>query len=129
METKTLYEQLLKAESTEKKATEKRIALENEIYQSVKEKLSKTEGTETIEDQGFSITCSQPVSYKLDEEKYRVLAEELPTGLQFHRTKIDFDKTKYNFVIEQPESKKFMKKIQDCLSSKPGKIAVKVKKI
>ena len=128
METK-LYEQLLKAEAAEKKANAARIEIENEIYQELKSQLTKTEGSETIEIDGFSVNVSQPVTYKLDEEKYRVLAEELPTNLQFHRTKIDFDKTKYNFIMEMPESKKFIKKIQDCITSKPGKIAIKVKKI
>lgn len=129
--TETIFSQLIDAELAEKEAVKKRIAIEQEIFEYVKSQnlIQKSEGQETIEELGYSITVSQPMIYKLDEDKYRELANILPESLQFHRTKIELDKNKFNLLSELPEAKKYFKKIQDCVSSKQGKISVKVKKI
>ena len=50
---KTIYERLLKAEAAEKKANAARIEIENEIFSQLKSQLQKTEGSETIEIDGF----------------------------------------------------------------------------
>ena len=128
----TIYEQLLEAEQLEKEATARRIELENEVFEYLKPDLTKSEGDETIESFGFSVTVKQPMNYKLDEDKYRDLAKVMPEDLQFHRTRLDLDKTKYSAMLlmaSTPEVKKYIKKIQDCVTTKPGKVSIKVKKI
>lgn len=127
----TIFSLLMQAEENEKKAIARRIKLENEIYKYFQDLnlLKKEEGQETVEELGFSVTINRPVTYKLDEEKYRVLAADLPEELSIHRIKIELDKLKYNSVKENPSAKKYLKKIENCIESKPGKVSVKVKKI
>mgnify|MGYP000915258653 CR=1 FL=1 len=128
----TLYAQLLTAKETEEKAIAHRIELEEEIFSLHRSELHKTEGQETLENFGYKITINQPMTYKLDDAKYRKLAESLPEDLQFHRTKLELDKTKYSSLLvmaANPDVKKYIKKIQDCVSVKPGKVSVKVEKL
>ena len=128
----TLYAQLLAAKEDEEKAIARRVELEDEIFQLHRPELTKTEGQETIESFGYKITINQPMTYKLDDAKYRKLAETLPEDLQFHRTKLELDKNKYSSLLvmsASPEVKKYIKKIQDCVSVKPRKVAVKVEKM
>lgn len=128
----TMYAQLLAAKEEETKATARRIELEEEIYALHRSELQKSEGQETLENFGYKITINQPMTYKLDDTKYRKLAETLPEDLQFHRTKLELDKTKYSSLLvmsASPEIKKYIKKIQDCVSVKPGKVSVKVEKL
>jgi monoamine oxidase len=128
----TLYAQLLATKEEETKATARRIELEEEIYALHRSELQKSEGQETLENFGYKITINQPMTYKLDDAKYRKLAETLPEEMQFHRTKLELDKTKYSSLLvmaASPEVKKYIKKIQDCVSVKPGKVSVKVEKI
>lgn len=128
----TLYAQLLAAKEEEEKATARREELEREIFDIHRAELRKTEGQETIENFGYKITINQPMNYKLDDAKYRKLAESLPEELQFHRTKLELDKTKYSGLLvmsASPDVKKYIKRIQDCVTVKPGKVAVKVEKM
>jgi monoamine oxidase len=128
----TLYAQLLAAKEEETNATARRVELEEEIYALHRSELQKSEGQETLENFGYKITINQPMTYKLDDAKYRKLAETLPEEMQFHRTKLELDKTKYSSLLvmaASPEVKKYIKKIQDCVSVKPGKVSVKVEKI
>ena len=128
----TLYAQLLTAKEVEEKAIALRIEIEEKIFSLHKSELSKTEGQETLENFGYKITINQPMTYKLDDAKYRELAKTLPEEMQIHRTKLELDKTKFSGILvlkENPEIKKYIKKIQDCVSVKPGKVSVKVEKI
>ena len=128
----TLYAQLLAAKEEEEKAIARRVELEEEIFSLHRSELTKTEGQETLENFGYKITINQPMNYKLDDTKYRELAKTLPEELQFHRTKLELDKTKYSSLLlmkSNPEIKKYIKKIQDCVSVKPGKVSVKVEKM
>lgn len=128
----TLYAQLLTAKEEETNATARRIELEEEIYALHRSELQKSEGQETLENFGYKITINQPMTYKLDDAKYRKLSETLPEEMQFHRTKLELDKTKYSSLLvmaASPEVKKYIKKIQDCVSVKPGKVSVKVEKL
>lgn len=128
----TLYAQLLAAKEEEEKAIARRIELEEEIFSLHKSELTKAEGQETLENFGYKITISQPMTYKLDDTKYRDLAKTLPEDMQFHRTKLELDKTKFSGLLlmkSSPEVKKYIKKIQDCVSIKPGKVSVKVEKM
>ena len=128
----TLYAQLLTAKEEENKATARREELEKEIFDLHRAELHKTEGQETIENFGYKITISQPMNYKLDDAKYRKLAESLPEDLQFHVNKLELDKTKYSGLLvmsASPDVKKYIKRIQDCVTAKPGKVAVKVERM
>jgi len=125
MKALNLYEQLQKAEQAEQIAKNRRIEIEEKIFNSLKHQLLKTEGQETIQDHGWSIIINQPITSKIDEEKYRTLAESLPEELQFHRVKFELDKKKFDHV---KNDKKFGKKIMDCVLCKPGKISVRVNK-
>ena len=128
----TLYAQLLAAKEEEEKATARRVELEEEIFQLHRAELHKTEGQETIENFGYKITINQPMSYKLDDAKYRKLAESLPEEMQFHVNKLQLDKAKYSSLFAMsasPDVKKYIKRIQDCVTIKPGKVAVKVERI
>jgi len=128
----TLYAQLLAAKEEEEKAIARRVELEEEIFSLHRAELKKTEGQETLENFGYKITINQPMTYKLDDAKYRKLAETLPEDLQFHRTKLELDKTKYSGLLvmsANPGLKKYIKQIQDCVSVKPGKVSVKVEKL
>lgn len=128
----TLYAQLLTAKEEETKATARRIELEGEIFSLHHAELTKTEGQETLENFGYKIIINQPMNYKLNDEKYRELAKALPEDMQFHRTKLELDKTKYSSLLvmaASPEVKKYIKKIQDCVSVKPGKVSVNVEKM
>ena len=120
-----LYEQLQKAEQAEQVAKNRRAEIEEKIFNSLKHQLLKTEGQETIQDHDWNITISQPMTYKLDEEKYKTLVESMPEELQCHRIKIELDKKLFDHV---KNDKKFGKKIMDCVSFKPGKISVRVNK-
>ena len=125
MKALNLYEQLQKAEQAEQIAKNRRAEIEEKIFNSLKHQLLKTEGQETIPDHDWNITINQPMTYKLDEEKYKTLVESMPEELQCHRIKIELDKKLFDHV---KNDKKFGKKIQDCVSCKPGKISVKVNK-
>ena len=128
----TLYAQLLAAKKEEEKAITRRVEIEEEIFSLHRAELRKTEGQETLENFGYKITINQPMTYKLDDAKYRKLAETLPEEMQVHRVKLELDKTKYSSLLvmaASPEVKKYIKKIQDCVSVKPGKVSVKVEKM
>lgn len=106
--------------------------LESEVFECFQSELKKSEGTETIEQLGFSVKISRPVKYELKEDSYRELAKSLPNHLQFHRTKLELDKKKYSSLLtmsEGPEIKRYISKIQDCVETKPGKISVEINKI
>ena len=128
----TLYAQLLAAKEEETNATARRIELEEEIYALHRSELQKSEGQETLENFGYKITINQPMTYKLDDAKYRKLSETLPEEMQVHRVKLELDKTKYNTILLMENAtgfKKYVKQIQDCVSVKPGKVSVKVEKM
>lgn len=128
----TLYAQLLAAKKDEENAIARRVELEEEIFSLHRAELQKTEGQETLENFGYKITINQPMTYKLDDAKYRKLAETLPEDMQFHKVELKLDKTKYSSLIlmkSNSEIKKYIKKIQDCVSVKPGKVSVNVEKI
>lgn len=120
-----LYEQLQKAEQAEQIAKNRRIEIEEKIFNSLKHQLLKTEGQETIQDHDWNITINQPMIYKLDEEKYKTLVEFMPEELQCHRIKIELDKKLFDHV---KNDKKFGKKIMDCVRITPSKVSVKVNK-
>jgi hypothetical protein len=128
----TLYAQLLTAKEEETNAIAHRVELEDEIFSLHRAELTKTEGQETLENFGYKITINQPMTYKLDDAKYRKLAETLPEEMQVHRVKLELDKSKYNTILLMENAagfKKYVKQIQDCVSMKPGKVAVKVEKM
>ena len=128
----TLYAQLLTAKEAEENAIARRIELEEEIYALHRAELRKTEGQETLENFGYKITINQPMTYKLDDSKYRELTKTLPEEMQVHRVKLELDKTKYNTILLMENAagfKKYVKQIQDCVSVKPGKVSVKVEKM
>ncbi len=122
---KNIYEQLIAAKAAEEKATKKRIELEEQIFDSVRNQIIKSEGQETLEIDNYKLTVNQPMNYKLDEEKYRALAESLPEECQFHRVKLEIDKRKFQEV----KNSKFGKKISDCVTCTPGKVSVKIERI
>lgn len=124
-----LIEQLYDMQIAEQHIVKKRIELEEKLFDALKSEITKTEGMETLKTSGYSIVVNQPVNYKLDEEKYRKLAEVMPEELQFHRTKLDIDKTAYSKLLVMsvdPVVKKYITKIQDCVTTKPGKVAIKI---
>lgn len=128
----TLYAQLLAAKEEEEKVIARRTELEKEIFEFHHADLKKTEGQETLENFGYKITINQPMTYKLDDTKYRKLAETLPEEMQIHRVKLELDKSKYNTILLMENAtgfKKYVKQIQDCVSVKPGKVSVKVEKM
>ena len=124
----TLYAQLLAAKEEEEKAIARRVEIEEEIFSLHRAELRKTEGQETLENFGYKITINQPMVYKLDDAKYRKLAESLPEDLQFHKVELKLDKIKYKSLLLTAD-KKIIKKISDCVSITPAKISVKVEKI
>lgn len=122
----TILDKLISAKKEESEATARRIKLEKEVYEIFESELKKAEGQETIEELGYKITINRPMKWELNEELYRKLSETLPETMQFHRVKLELDKSKYNLISELDT--KFQKKIKDCVSVKPGKISVKVEK-
>ena len=106
---KNIYEQLIAAKSAEEKATKKRMELEEQIFDSVRNQIIKSEGQETLGIDNYKLTINQPVNYKLDEEKYRILAETMPEEYQCHRVKLEIDKRKFQEV----KNSKFGKKISN----------------
>jgi Rod binding domain-containing protein len=124
-----LIEQLYDMQIAEQHIVKKRIELEEKLFDALKSEITKTEGQTTVKAGRYSIAVNQPVNYKLDEEKYRKLAETMPEELQFHRTKLDIDKFAYAKLLltsADPSVKKYINKIQDCVTTKPGKIAIKI---
>lgn len=124
-----LIEQLYDMQIAEQHIIKKRIELEEKLFEALKSEITKTEGQETVKAGRYSVTVNQPMNYKLDEEKYRKLAESMPEELQFHRTKLEIDKTAYSKLLimsADPTVKKYINKIQDCVTTKPGKIAIKI---
>jgi hypothetical protein len=124
-----LIEQLYNMQIAEAHIVKKRIELEEKLFDALKSEITKTEGMETLKTSGYSIAVNQPINYKLDEEKYRKLAEVIPEEMQFHRTKLDLDKTAYSKLLvmsADPTVKKYINKIQDCVTTKPGKVAIKI---
>jgi hypothetical protein len=124
-----LIEQLYDMQIAEQQIVKKRIELEEKLFDALKSEITKTEGQTTVKAGRYSIAVNQPVNYKLDEEKYRKLAETMPEELQFHRTKLDIDKFAYAKLLltsADPSVKKYINKIQDCVTTKPGKIAIKI---
>jgi hypothetical protein len=115
----------LNAREIERQAAKYRIELEEKIFSSIRSRLKKSEGQETIEDGNYSITVNQPMNYKLDAEKYRALAETLPEPLQFHRVKLEIDKTKYKNILELADQR-LLSKIHECVSATPGKVSIAV---
>lgn len=122
---KNIYEQLIAAKSAEEKATKKRMELEGQIFDSIRNQIIKSEGQETLEIDNYKLTVNQPMNYKLDEDKYRALAETLPEELQFHRIKLEIDKRKFQEI----KKSKFGKKCSDCVICTPGKVSIKIERI
>jgi DNA-binding transcriptional regulator YiaG len=124
-----LIEQLYNMQIAEAHIVKKRIELEEKLFDALKSEITKTEGQTTVKAGHYSIAVNQPMNYKLDEEKYRKLAETMPEEMQFHRTKLDLDKTAYSKLLvmsADPTVKKYINKIQDCVTTKPGKVAIKI---
>jgi hypothetical protein len=126
---KPLYLQLLAARTEEEKAHQKAVRTEEKIFNALKSKLTKTEGQETIEENGFSIVVNQPMTWKLNDEAYRHLCEKIPEELQFHRVKLEIDKVRYKIIMETKSAGLFEKEMQDCITVKPGKVSVKIEKM
>ena len=129
---KTILDQLYEAQAAEEEARKKRIALESEVFEAVKVELTKETGQESVEMLGFSVTVNRPITWKLDDAAYRGLCEIMPEHFQFHRTKLELDKKKFDGIVslsDSPEIKPWIKKIQDVVTLVPGKIAVKISKI
>lgn len=122
-----LIEQLYDMQIAEQHITKKRIELEEKLFDALKSEITKTEGQTTVKAGRFSIAVNQPMNYKLDEEKYRKLAETMPEEMQFHRVELKLDKNKYKSLLLTAD-KKIINKISDCVSSTPAKISVKVEK-
>jgi alkylated DNA repair dioxygenase AlkB len=128
----TLITQLEQARTALAEAQARCSELEQELYEAIQPELTKPEGQETIHQFGYSITVNRPMNWKLDSDKYYKLASEMPEHMQFHRTKLELDKKAYNAILsmkDNPEIKKFIKKIQDCVTATPGKVSVKVEKM
>lgn len=124
-----LVEQLYDMQIAEAHIVKKRIELEEKLFDALKSEITKTEGQTTVKAGRYSIAVNQPMNYKLNEDKYRKLAESMPEEMQFHRAKLELDKTAYSKLLvmsADPTVKKYINKIQDCVTSKPGKIAIKI---
>lgn len=125
-----LYESAIIAE---KEAREKRLELETLLYKSVCTRLQKSEGQESIAECGYKITVDRPMSTKLIEAEYNEFLMEYK--MPFHRTKMEIDKKRYNALVtafEENKSiygKKLLRAAQNCVETKPGKIAVKIEKL
>lgn len=127
---RTLFSDLIEAKQLEYEAVAHRQAIEAELYEYLRPMLTKTDGQETVEQFGYSAVVNQPMTYKLKEKKYRELAETLPEEMQFHRTKLEVDKTKYKNILSAITSDKAMiRKMQDCIEIVPGKVSISVKQI
>jgi ribosomal protein L30/L7E len=124
-----VLEALRLAKLREQEAVTERLWLEQEAYEVLAPLCKKSEGQETIKAHGYSAVVNRPMTYKLDEDKYRALAEKMPEYAQFHRTKLELDKTKFLSVTsmtDNPEVKKLINKMLDCVTVTPAKVSVKV---
>lgn len=111
----------LAAKNAETLANTQRIAIDVEILKHFK---AKDEGTITHNLDGFKVTLTQPITRKLDEKEWGLVAFLCPANLHPIKTKIEPDAVGMKWLAENKPA--IWRKIAQAFEVKPGKIGVKV---
>jgi len=116
-----LLQAWLDAKHAETEASEHRLAIEEQLSQAFE---VKAEGQITHKVGDYSLTLSQPIYRKIDEEKWLQVASLCPETLRPVKVKVEADATGIRWL--QNNEPDIWKKIACAFESKPGKIGVKV---
>jgi len=128
---KNLFEQLLIAKIEEEEAKQKRIELEQKVFEehACGNEINPS-GQTTIHRDGWKTTIKHNLSYHLDDSMYSEVAKKIPEQYHIHKWKLDIDKNKLKLLSELSDAtgKMYYKRISDCVEMKIGKISVNVER-
>ena len=111
----------LAEKNAETMANKQRIAIEIEILKHLK---AKDEGSITHAIDGFKVTLTQPITRKLDEKAWGLVASLCPVDLHPIKTKIEPDAVGMKWLAEHKPA--IWRNIAQAFEIKPGKVGVKV---
>ena len=121
--TEALARDWLEAKRAEAVAQAQRIAIEGQIVAALG---ARDEGAETHTVGDYKVTLTQPVTRKLDEKKWSLVASHCPAALQPVKVKVEADATGCKWLANnEPE---IWRKIADAFTTTKGKVSVKVEK-
>ena len=121
--TEALARDWLEAKRAEAVAQAKRIAIEDQIVAALG---ARDEGAETHRVGDYKVTLTQPVTRKLDEKKWSLVASQCHAALQPVKVKMEADATGCKWLANnEPE---IWRKIADAFTTTKGKVGVKVEK-
>jgi hypothetical protein len=119
---KVLFKDWIKHKKAEAREKKKRLEVEKKI-----EDLFQFEGkSKTFNEEGFKITLKKTYNYKLDQEKWKIAREDVPDGLRPENIK--FSLIEAGYIWLEKNDKENFKKVAECVTIKPGKTGVEVKK-
>jgi hypothetical protein len=121
--TEALARDWLEAKRAEAVAQAQRIAIEEQIVAALG---ARDEGAQTHTVGDYKVTLTQPVTRKLDEKKWSLVASQCPAALQPVKVKVEADATGCKWLANnEPE---IWRKIADAFTTTKGKVGVKVEK-
>lgn len=121
--TEALARDWLEAKRAEAVAQAQRIAIEDQIVAALG---ARDEGAETHRVGDYKVTLTQPVTRKLDEKKWSLVASQCPAALQPVKVKMEADATGCKWLANNEP--KIWRKIADAFTTTKGKVGVKVEK-
>lgn len=111
----------IEAKRDEAAATARRIAVEEQMAQAMD---VPSEGSKTHKLDGYKVTVTQPVTRKIDETAWALVANKVPADLAPVKTKIEVDVPGVKWLQENKPA--IWKKIASAFETKPGKVGFKV---
>lgn len=114
----SLYQEWLEAKETERAAVERRRAIEDELRArfDVPEAL---EGTENIEDEGFTVKIIGRIDRKVDADAVQELAAE--HGLSEHLPRLFRWKPELNMAAWKAADESITRPLAGAITAKPGR--------
>ena len=123
----SVLKEWLKFKKAEDKAKKNRIEIENKILTMYD--LNFDGSSKTFKEDGldFSVNIKKNIVYKLDQEKYISIRQEIAEELRPEKVSFSLDIEGYNYLKEN--ELEVYKKVLDCVEMKENKSTVKVEKI
>lgn len=116
-----LAQDWLIAKRKETQANVERIAIEDKMVALIE---VPAEGSKTQKIGDYKITVTQPVSRKLDETEWALVASRIPTNLHPVKTKLEADAVGIKWLAQNEPLT--WAKIATAFETKPGKVGIKV---
>lgn len=120
----TLFKNWLKFKKAETAAKDERYKVESEI----ENLYGDFDGMSTsFKEDKYKVSISKTMTTKLDQDKYIVVRQTIPSDLRPERIKFDLDKAGYDYL--KANNKEIYTLVSDCVTFTPGKTTIKVEKV